>query len=400
MRITEIKVDGLFRIFDYVIPLNTDERITIIHGPNGFGKTVLLRMLDGLFNGHYLDLLKIPFQKFEVRFEDDSVFWIDSEKKINYSKKYSCPLNGGKHPDWFLKIQESVNTYLITEQRLHDIQEPFSKFEARSASPENEISNLLIKLKDILQGNAKTLLVVPMVKEYSEELAKTIQQKLAESAALSQSLDQTFPRRLMEQMGRSKMNYDELQHKLNELEEKRSRLIEAGLVDKQEDTDFLPAEEIADTTKDVLAVYIEDIEKKLGVFDELAGKIEVFKRIINDRFLYKTILISKERGFIFNTSDENSELPIDALSSGEQHELVILYQLLFKTEPDTLILIDEPELSLHVAWQIQFLQDLQEIIKIASLDVLIATHSPQLIHDRWDLTVEFKGSVTAHDQII
>ncbi|MCP4345123.1 MAG: AAA family ATPase [Desulfobacterales bacterium] len=396
MRITEIKVEGLFRIFDHAIPLNTDERITIIHGPNGFGKTVLLRMLDCLFNGHYPDLLKIPFRKFEVRFEDNSVIWIDSEKKINYSKSDTLiPLEKKVFPAWFSGIRKSVDTYLITEQRLHDIQEPFSNFEVRSASPENEISNLLIKLKDILQGKAKTLLVVPMVKEYSEELAKTIQQKLAESAALSQSLDQTFPRRLVEQMGRSKMDYDELQHKLNELEEKRSRLIEVGLVDKQEDTDFLPAEEIADTTKDVLAVYIEDIEKKLGVFDELAVKIELFKRIINDHFLYKTISISKEHGFIFNTSDENSALPLDALSSGEQHELVILYQLLFKAKPDTLILIDEPELSLHVAWQIQFLQDLQEIIKIASLDVLIATHSPQLIHDRWDLTVELKGSNTA-----
>ncbi len=101
------------------------------------------------------------------------------------------------------------------------------------------------------------MLVVPMVKEYSEELAKTIQQKLAESAALSQSLDQTFPRRLVEQMGRSKLTDDELKEKLNELDEKRSRLKKVGLLDKKEDTGFLPAEEIVDTTKDVLSVYID-----------------------------------------------------------------------------------------------------------------------------------------------
>ncbi len=47
MRIQQISVNGLFGIFDHVISLNVDERITIIHGPNVFGKTAILRMLNG-----------------------------------------------------------------------------------------------------------------------------------------------------------------------------------------------------------------------------------------------------------------------------------------------------------------------------------------------------------------
>ena len=38
MRITKVLVKKLFGIFDHEIPLNQDSRITIIHGPNGFGK--------------------------------------------------------------------------------------------------------------------------------------------------------------------------------------------------------------------------------------------------------------------------------------------------------------------------------------------------------------------------
>ena len=79
------------------------------------------------------------------------------------------------------------------------------------------------------------------------------------------------------------------------------------------------------------------------------------------------------------------------LSSGEQHELVLFYELLFKVKPNSLILIDEPELSLHVVWQQQFLGDLEDITKLTGFDILIATHSPLIIHDRWDLTVELKG---------
>ena len=49
MRIVEIKVEELFGSFTHTIPLNVDERITIIHGPNGFGKTAILRLIDGGF---------------------------------------------------------------------------------------------------------------------------------------------------------------------------------------------------------------------------------------------------------------------------------------------------------------------------------------------------------------
>jgi predicted ATP-binding protein involved in virulence len=64
--------------------------------------------------------------------------------------------------------------------------------------------------------------------------------------------------------------------------------------------------------------------------------------------------------------------------------------LLFKVKPNTLILIDEPEMSLHISWQQEFLKDLQKITKLSGLDILMATHSPDIINDRWDLTVELE----------
>ena len=97
--------------------------------------------------------------------------------------------------------------------------------------------------------------------------------------------------------------------------------------------------------------------------------------------------ISKDRGFYFVTGIDHV-LDASSLSSGEQHELVLLYELLFNTRADSLILIDEPEISLHVAWQQQFLHDLLKMTQLSKFDVLLATHSPLIIDDRWDLTVE------------
>jgi len=69
----------------------------------------------------------------------------------------------------------------------------------------------------------------------------------------------------------------------------------------------------------------------------------------------------------------------------------MLYNLLFEVRPGTLVLLDEPELSLHVAWAKHFIKDLQRIVVLSDIDVVVATHSPDLINDRWDLTVELKA---------
>jgi hypothetical protein len=79
MRITEISVTKLFGVFDHTIPLNLDDRITIIHSENGFGKTTLLKMLHGLLNERYSELLNVPFEKFQVSFDDNSVLWAERE---------------------------------------------------------------------------------------------------------------------------------------------------------------------------------------------------------------------------------------------------------------------------------------------------------------------------------
>ena len=75
--------------------------------------------------------------------------------------------------------------------------------------------------------------------------------------------------------------------------------------------------------------------------------------------------------------------------------MVLLYDLLFKVKPNTLVLIDEPELSLHISWQKAFMDDLLEIIRIAHFDVLVATHSPYIVGDRSDLLVVLSPDIAA-----
>jgi len=232
--------------------------------------------------------------------------------------------------------------------------------------------------------------MVPAVVAHAEELAGTIRETLAQYANLSQSLDRTFPSRIVASQDSFDLSLEQVKTELSRLEEKRSRLVQLGLLDQEQVIDFRQIQAVDERNRNVLAVYVRDTAQKLSVFDELSDRLELFTRSINERFLYKEISISSKAGFLFNTSD-GQPLPAHKLSSGEQHEVVLFYELLFKVAANSLILIDEPELSLHVLWQQQFLKDLGNITRLRAFDVLIATHSPQIIHDRFDLAVELKG---------
>jgi predicted ATP-binding protein involved in virulence len=279
-----------------------------------------------------------------------------------------------KNGEWLGEIQKSVQVRFIESERLRRIAKLPRRAREYEGPPALELS----------------------VAVHSGELAKAIQNKLAEYASVSQSLDRTFPVRLVETMqsrpGEHQLGGAELRSKLDQLEAKRARLQDAGLLDKQQDPRFQVPEELQETQR-VLTVYVKDVEQKLSVFDDIATKIDLLKEIVNSRFSFKSMAIDKEKGFIFNAQGGQPLSPTH-LSSGEQHMLVLFSELLFRVEPNSLVMIDEPEISLHVTWQQQFLRDVQRVTELASFDVLIATHSPQIVHDRWDdLTVELQSPV-------
>lgn len=81
-------------------------------------------------------------------------------------------------------------------------------------------------------------------------------------------------------------------------------------------------------------------------------------------------------------------IPLEKLSSGEQETLVLYYQLIFETAPGTMLLIDEPEISLHIAWQRHFIDELKEIVRLNGLRAVVATHSTSIIGRHRDIQVD------------
>ena len=444
MKISRIAVHGLFDRFNHELTFDPCERITIMIGPNGFGKTTILRLLNVLFNHSPRSLGRMPFTKLHVDFDDGSRVAVlrhpaESAPRLSYiTSTYETepympePLNKVLGVSFLQGMIEEIvpglerigasewrNVHTNEVLDLDDVIETYAdilpvnieKQEQRIPSWLEEIRTLLpVRFIDIerlidiertanfpsyeqsIHHRSFPSRTIPerTIRRNSKKLASMINQTLAEYANLSQSLDRSFPARFVEVPASEQLSKEQLARDLEEVENRRSEIVRAGLLPQEHASSIMPdIDSIDESKRSVLAVYTQDAKKKLDVFDGLYARANAFVRIANARLLYKKVSVSQDGLKVSNS--EGSDLELEMLSSGEQHEIVLLFDLLFETEKNSLILVDEPELSLHVAWQRQMLEDLQEMAELSDFRALLATHSPQIIGDRWDLTIELQG---------
>ncbi len=75
------------------------------------------------------------------------------------------------------------------------------------------------------------------------------------------------------------------------------------------------------------------------------------------------------------------QIPFSHLPSGIQHRIVLAYRILWEASSDDVVLIDEPEISFDMRWQMSLVDDLIEMARMRRLQILVATHSALLIGD-------------------
>ncbi|PFO94421.1 hypothetical protein COJ88_16765 [Bacillus cereus] len=73
-----------------------------------------------------------------------------------------------------------------------------------------------------------------------------------------------------------------------------------------------------------------------------------------------------------------------SLSTGEKQLITIFSYVALSLNQGTynpLIIIDEPELSLHISWQLQLLE---KLLDFPNINVLLATHSPYVANSTYE----------------
>ncbi|MBN2153202.1 MAG: AAA family ATPase [Candidatus Lokiarchaeota archaeon] len=169
-----------------------------------------------------------------------------------------------------------------------------------------------------------------------------------------------------------------------------SRTLQQELKGIEDRDAFLSGLSFEDLKTEILSKEITDRARQLLTASRSkefqTPKKDLFYRLVDEFLEDKRIVDDLREGFIAE-SFERVRIPLDKLSSGEKNLIVILYDLIFLTNPHTTILIDEPEISMHVGWQIRFADTLLQISKTGRRTFLIATHSPQIVHGRRHLCI-------------
>jgi ABC-type transport system involved in cytochrome c biogenesis ATPase subunit len=434
-KIQKLVVEGLFGRLKH--PIEFGLPVTILTGPNGCGKTHVLRILKGVLSLDFRILIELPYVRLLLTFSDGRSIEILREVESDGTKlivKVSEPGTKSKPfeinsndvsfgeidelPPWIIRFDqdrwfdERTGRYMS----LRDLQRRF-RFSGGAAMGERQRQVIIERypiLESIVERYPPTLIDTKRLDtpasafarddtyssgapapvrfksgrmgRYVGEIRSQVSEARRNSLLRSQEADERFPYKLLER-SQTVVSHKNLVSTYDRLSKLSADLSENGLAGKVISVK-IPSK-ANDTQKSVLDLFLHDWESKLEPLLPIHRKLTALKRIVNNKFVDKSIGFDAQGDIIINAGD-GSDLRVGQLSSGEQHLLALFTLLLFSAAPGSTVLIDEPEISLHAAWKHAFIEDIEEVAGISDLTVVMATHSTAIINGRWELVEELK----------
>ncbi|MBK5143503.1 AAA family ATPase [Budviciaceae bacterium BWR-B9] len=139
--------------------------------------------------------------------------------------------------------------------------------------------------------------------------------------------------------------------------------------------------------------FIEELVKIIDSHKEKIDKLffdmQNFTKTLNGFYSETKKSLSLDTvGHMEISKPNGSKTSIEALSSGERQLLIIFASVFFNKNKSSapVFIIDEPELSLHLRWQLMLTKLLNESNN--SVQFILATHSPEIIGDLKDKSIK------------
>lgn len=162
-----------------------------------------------------------------------------------------------------------------------------------------------------------------------------------------------------------------------------SRLGRCSLATSQPDLSGLETDSAE--VRAIFDLYLSDLERKGSTCLQTLERLELFTAILNSHLIDKSADLSLEEGLRICDLRSSTPIPLQCLSSGEKHLILLFYSLIFESNKDGLCLIDEPEISLNVDWQRRFVANVLEAASLTPQQFVVATHSPVVVDQHCDL---------------
>jgi len=146
----------------------------------------------------------------------------------------------------------------------------------------------------------------------------------------------------------------------------------------------------------ILDIYREKLKRRYDTQEKAFEEIKKYLNAVNDFLNGKEISIfANDQAFtrpkVGIKFDNGTTTRLQALSSGERQIITMTYAA-SQMSSQKIVLIDEPEISLHIDWQRRLLRKLSE--QIQDRQIIVCTHSPVIAADYRSRRKELKLNFT------
>lgn len=442
--IEQFTIKGLFGRND--VTLCFENEVNIYIGENGLGKTTILNCLYYILHDDYIKLSEITFNEIVVKFVNESKISISKADVLKYVKNsrrrgtryreddvYSyieslLDLNNfGKgalmdddlrdmitrRVSNFLEMPYSIaNSYVSSylsstgigvkgdERRINSLREIVSQkvkerviylttyrriekdFSDRFESDNDRFSRMndsLIRfgMKDVSKA-IKNILETIRAKTYQgcNKMTGVLLSKYAKSNTSSYSYSNY-----------DYQNYELVKIVLDRLGEQIDKDTQKTILEliNKRDINNNEFQNLRDLIIELIQNYysLKKYDEKIIRFTETCNKYLNNKRFVyNQSDLTLKILKTEDELFVYNSEQEQEEIELSMLSSGEKQIVSLFSRLYLESDNKCILLIDEPELSISMKWQKMLLPDIMRSGNCRLL--LTVTHSPFIFDNEFD----------------
>lgn len=426
MKILELKITKLHDYIDYNIMFNKD--VTFLYGDNGCGKTTVLNIITSIITGRAYELFKFRFNSITLKYIEQHsntpkkiIIHKNNENStliINYNQKdYAIELQRIRIMEERIEDEiEIEHLYLSEYSVLSEIKKEFSYIYLplnRNGSINDNVSIYMRKNLHRLYTRASAYSdltindVTTLIRESYNRINFTLS-KINEN--FSEELLKSFldienitnAKQLL--IYANKLNPDDISKIQNDYtvvlktikkwddstNEKITIFFESLLNDikKSKNENGLNIEILFKLSELIkINSVIEKAERleqsKSKVTQPLSNFLNAVNKFIKEKNNKKEICIDKE-GQLFLKTSHKPKIDLQLLSSGEKQIVTFFAYLVFglNNTNQSLFIVDEPELSLHLEWQLEFVDTLLELNP--DIQLIFATHSPEIIGKRRD----------------
>lgn len=445
-----ITITNLFGRND--VTLQFDKEVNIYIGENGLGKTTILNCVYYVLTKKYDKLFSIVFDEIIIKFKNDS-----TEYRVN--KNDIREYNMGKMSSQHLMHQTGMIEMLVAEylnEYLDELDDEAIELCIRRISRRMDIPTVVVRqyVYEYINQGKVTRIKKRGEKKNVEKLNAAIDKHITQKIiylTTYRRIENDFSQ-LMEKSDRFKDNDLLIRFGMKDVERSIDRILDLIRDNARESFNkmtgvLLKQYSSNDLQKNNLRKRHRHIDKDMLkiIFDRLGNEIDENDRnnifmlldngdIYSNEYSYLLNLILKlianyEKYKIYDDkikrfSDtcnkylngkkieyDQSELKLSikiendksldniqlsSLSSGEKQIVSLFSKLYLENEKDSIIIIDEPELSISMKWQKMLLPDVMRSENCKLL--LTVTHSPFIFDNEFDMDAkEMRYCISAHN---